>query len=275
MFSLFFLVAQALSMNFVTFKLKRTLSKRNQNIKLIPSIFNWSGGKDSALCLHHVLQGKKYKVEKLITTLSGATQRVSMHGVRQELLQQQAQSTGLPLQQIFLPENASMSAYDEIMEHSMREQQQQGITHAIFGDINLEDLRAYRERQLEKVNLQPVFPLWNRPTKELVQEFLQLGFKAVVVCVNERVLDASFAGRVLDDSFLQDLPANVDPAGENGEFHTFVFDGPVFRHPILYTQGEAVRKSYTPAAAPDDNCFKQEEEPVFDTAFWFRDLLPA
>lgn len=242
---------------------------------MTPSIFNWSGGKDSSLCLHHVLQDKKYKVEKLITTLSGPTQRVSMHGVRQELLQQQAQSIGLPLQQIFLPQNASMSAYDEIMEHSLREQQQQGVTHAIYGDINLADLRAYRERQLEKVNLQPVFPLWNRPTKELVQEFLQLGFKAVVVCVNGRLLDASFAGRVLDKTFLQDLPASVDPAGENGEFHTFVFDGPIFKQPVLYRLGETVHKTYAPAADPDDNCFQQEEKPVFDTSFWFQDLLPA
>lgn len=239
------------------------------------SIFNWSGGKDSSLCLHHVLQNREYKVEKLITTLSGPTQRVSMHGVRQELLQQQAQSIGLPLQQIFLPENTSMSTYDEVMEISMREQQQQGITHAIFGDINLEDLRAYREKQLEKVNLRAVFPLWNRPTKELVQEFLQLGFKAVVVCVNERLLDASFAGRILDEAFLQDLPANVDPAGENGEFHTFVFDGPIFSKPVSYTLGDSVLKTYAPAASPDDDCFKQEEKPVFDNAFWFQDLLPV
>lgn len=248
---------------------------------MIPSIFNWSGGKDSSLCLHHVLREKKFKVEKLITTLSGATQRVTMHGVRQELLLQQAISIGLPLQQLFLPENASMDTYDLLMESSMREQQQQGITHAIFGDINLEDLRAYREKQLEKVNLQAVFPLWNRPTKELVEEFLQLGYKAVVVCVNERLLDASFAGRILDEAFLQDLPSNVDPAGENGEFHTFVFDGPVFSKPIPYTLGETVRKSYPPAATSEEDCFqqedcfKQEEKPVFDTAFWFRDLLPA
>ncbi|GAB3532712.1 diphthine--ammonia ligase [Pontibacter brevis] len=198
-----------------------------------------------------------------------------MHGVRQELLQLQAQSIGLPLQQVFLPEHASMSTYNEIMERSMHDQQLLGITHAIFGDINLEDLRSYREKQLEKVNLQAVFPLWNRPTDELVQEFLALGFKAVVVCVNERLLDSSFAGRILDERFLQDLPDNVDPAGENGEFHTFVFDGPIFEAPIPYRLGENVRKTYSPAADPDDSCFKKEDKPVFDNAFWFRDLLPA
>ncbi|MCJ8164652.1 diphthine--ammonia ligase [Pontibacter sp. E15-1] len=239
-----------------------------------PSVFNWSGGKDSALCLHHVLQTDTYSVQKLLTTLSGETQRVSMHGVRQELLQQQALQIGLPLQQVFLPENASMEAYNALMAQTMRAQRQQGITHAIFGDINLEDLRQYREAQLAEVGMQAVFPLWNRPTGELVLEFLDLGFRAVVVCVNERVLDASFAGRPFDADFLHDLPANVDPAGENGEFHTFVFDGPIFREPVRYTLGESVRRTYTPATDADDNCFKQDDKPVYDNAFWFRDLLP-
>lgn len=242
---------------------------------MIPSVFNWSGGKDSSLCLHHVLQGKKYEVRKLLTTLSGASQRVSMHGVRQELLQQQASYIGLPLQQVFLPENAGMTVYNELMAQSMQAQQQEGITHAIFGDINLADLRAYREGQLAQVGMEAVFPLWNRPTSELVQEFLQLGFKAVVVCVNARVLDASFAGRILDKRFLQDLPPTVDPAGENGEYHTFVYDGPIFREPVRYTLGENVRKTYPPASDPDDNCFKQEPKPMYDNAFWFRDLLPV
>lgn len=123
--------------------------------------------------------------------------------------------------------------------------------------------------------MEAVFPLWGRSTTELVQEFMGLGFKAVVVCVNERLLDASFAGRPFDAAFLRDLPAGVDPAGENGEFHTFVYDGPIFKEPIPYTPGEKVRKSYGPPASKDDHCFKKEDEPVFDTAFWFCDLLPA
>ncbi|GHA78219.1 Dph6-related ATP pyrophosphatase [Pontibacter akesuensis] len=239
------------------------------------SIFNWSSGKDSSLCLHKVVQEGKYEVTKLLTTLSGTTQRVSMHGVREELLERQAQSIGLPLQKVYLPEQASMNAYNELMAQTMRPLQQEGITHSIFGDINLEDLRTYREQQLQPLNMQAVFPLWGRPTNELVCEFIQKGFKAVVVCVNEKLLDASFAGRLLDEGFLQDLPANVDPAGENGEFHTFVFEGPIFKHPITYTLGEKVRKSYGPPTDPDDNCYKKEDKPVFDTAFWFCDLLPA
>ncbi|WP_299754207.1 diphthine--ammonia ligase [uncultured Pontibacter sp.] len=239
------------------------------------SIFNWSGGKDSALCLYHVLQQKEYRVEKLLTTLSGATQRVSMHGVREELLNQQAQSTGLPLQKIYLPEQASMSAYNQLMEQTMRPLQEQGIQYAIFGDINLQDLRAYRERQLEQVNMKAVFPLWGRSTAELVHEFISLGFKAVVVSVNERLLDASYVGRQLDASFLNELPDNVDPAGENGEFHTFVFDGPIFKEPVKYKLGEKVRKTYGPPANQDDNCFSKQDKPTYDTAFWFCDLLPA
>ncbi|GAB3830710.1 Dph6-related ATP pyrophosphatase [Pontibacter rugosus] len=239
------------------------------------SIFNWSGGKDSSLCLHHVLQERQYKVEKLLTTLSGATQRVSMHGVREELLDSQAHSIGIPLQKVYLPEQASMSAYNELMEQTLSPFQKQGITHAIFGDINLEDLRTYREQQLQQVNLQALFPLWGQPTLQITRTFINLGFKAVVVCVNEKLLDASFAGRLLDESFLQDLPASVDPAGENGEFHTFVFDGPIFKEPVKYSLGEKVRKTYAPAADPDDNCYKKEAKPVFDTAFWFCDLLPA
>ncbi|MEJ8802229.1 Dph6-related ATP pyrophosphatase [Pontibacter sp. H249] len=238
------------------------------------SIFNWSGGKDSALCLYHVLKQKQYDVQLLLTSLSSATNRITMHGVRQELLVQQAESIGIPLQQIMLPENTSMAAYNEVMEATMRPLQEQGFTHAIFGDINLEDLRKYREQQLAQVGIKAVFPLWGRPTIELVHGFVDLGFKAVVVSINAKLLDESFVGRILDHSFIQDLPADVDPAGENGEFHTFVFDGPIFREPVKYTLGEKILKTYGVPANTDDNCFKKEEKPTYDTSFWFCDLLP-
>ena len=239
------------------------------------SVFNWSGGKDSALCLHHVQQEGKYQVSKLLTTLSGATGRVTMHGVRRELLELQAASIGIPLQQVLLPENASLSAYNEVMDNTMLSLKAEGITHAIFGDINLEDLRQYREEQLAKAGIAAVFPLWGRNTTELVREFIRLGFRAVVVCVNARLLDQSFAGRLLDEAFLNDLPAGIDPAGENGEFHTFVFDGPIFREPIRYSLGEKVLKTYGATTDPDDNCFAKEDTPSYDTGFWFCDLLPA
>ncbi|MFD2247224.1 diphthine--ammonia ligase [Pontibacter ruber] len=238
-------------------------------------IFNWSGGKDSALCLHHVLQEGKYEVEALLTTLSNTNRRVTMHGVRQELLQQQAQSIGLPLQQVLLPENAGIDAYNELMQVSLRPLWEQGIKQSIYGDINLEDLRKYREEQLAHVGMQAVFPLWGRPTHELVREFIHLGFKAVVVCVNARLLDASFTGRLLDEQFLKDLPAGVDPAGENGEYHTFVFDGPIFKEPVKYKLSERVHRTYGASAKPDDDCFAKAATPIYDTGFWFCDLLPA
>ncbi|GAB3204223.1 uncharacterized protein (TIGR00290 family) [Pontibacter aydingkolensis] len=239
------------------------------------SIFNWSGGKDSTLCLYHVLRQKEYNVQLLLTTLSGATNRITMHGVRQDLLEQQANSIGIPLQQIMLPENATMEAYNNLMESTMRPLQQQGFTHAIFGDINLEDLRLYREQQLAQVGIKAAFPLWGRSTKELVAEFIDLGFKAVVVSINARLLDESFVGRILDHSFLNDLPEGVDPAGENGEFHTFVFDGPIFKRPVKYTLGEKVLKTYGAPANADDSCFKKEDLPTYDTGFWFCDLVPT
>lgn len=238
-------------------------------------IFNWSGGKDSALCLHHVLQEGKYQVSSLLTTLSGTTGRVTMHGVRQGLLERQAASIGIPLQQVLLPEDASMSAYNEVMQRTMHALQEQGISDAIFGDINLEDLRQYREQQLAQVGMRAIFPLWGRLTDDLVREFIRMGFKAVVVCVNARLLDESFTGRLLDEAFLRDLPAGVDPAGENGEFHTFVFDGPIFSEPVRYRLGEKVLHTYGPPADPDDNCFSKDDRKAYDTGFWFCDLLPA
>ncbi len=239
------------------------------------SIFNWSGGKDSALCLHNVLQQGNYHITTLLTTLSEATQRVTMHGVRQELLERQAQSINLPLTTVLLPESTSMSAYNLLMENTLRPIQQAGVTHSIFGDINLQDLREYREQQLHQVHMQAVFPLWGQPTKTLVHEFISLGFKAIVVCVNEQLLDASFAGRILDETFLEDLPPGVDPGGENGEFHTFVFDGPIFTSPVLFTVGETVHKTYGVPASKTDNCFSKDPAPAYNTGFWFCDLLPA
>lgn len=239
------------------------------------SIFNWSGGKDSALCLHRVLQEGKYKIDTLLTTLSGTNNRVTMHGVRQELLQRQAESIGLPLTQVFLPEGIGMETYDKLMQEALTPFIQEQVTHAIYGDINLEDLRRYREEQLKKAGLEAVFPLWGLPTQQVVHDFIAAGFKAVVVCVNGRILDSSFVGRELDNAFLNDLPAGVDPCGENGEFHTFVYDGPIFQNPVKFTIGEKVYKTYGTPAQNEDNCHTESSKPVFDTGFWFCDLLPA
>jgi uncharacterized protein (TIGR00290 family) len=237
------------------------------------SFFNWSGGKDSSLALYHLLNDKNYSIEKLLTNISGEYQRVSMHGVREGFIQQQAASIGIPLQTLALSHEPSMAEYESYMIKAMNGLQEQNFTHSIFGDIFLEDLKIYRETQLAKVAMTAVFPLWKRDTTELIHEFIDLGFKTIVVCVNEKHLDKSFCGRIIDKNFIADLPANVDVCGENGEFHTFVFDGPIFKQPVTFTVGDIILRNYTAPKNQTDNCFK----PVLveDYGFYFCDLLPA
>jgi len=242
------------------------------------AIFNWSGGKDSALALYKVLQSGLYDVRELLTTVSEPYQRISMHGVRVDLLDRQAASLGLPCRKLSLPEMPTMEAYEQLMAAALQEQQNRGATAAIFGDIFLEDLRRYREDQLAKLGLQAVFPLWGLPTTELIREFIGLGFKTITTCVNDKYLDQSFVGRVIDEAFLRDLPARVDPCGENGEFHTFVFDGPLFRHPVPFEKGEIVYRQYAPAPKTDDSgddCADRTDAAPspFDHGFWYCDLV--
>ncbi|EJL72061.1 Dph6-related ATP pyrophosphatase [Chryseobacterium populi] len=230
------------------------------------AIFNWSSGKDSALALYKTLKEGQFEVTALLTSINKEFQRISMHGVHVSLLEKQAESLGLPLIKMELPKEPSMEEYREIMSKTMNKIQSQGITHSIFGDIFLEDLRKYREDQLQAIGMQAVFPLWKINTTDLIQDFLDLRFKTIVTCVNETYLDKSFAGRIIDKDFISDLPENVDPCGENGEFHTFTFDGPVFKQPIHFEVGEIVKKTYPkPKSDPDD----QNEEYVF----WFCDLI--
>ncbi|UOR06017.1 adenine nucleotide alpha hydrolase [Hymenobacter aerilatus] len=223
---------------------------------------SWSGGKDSALALYYLLRDNRYQVAHLLTNVNAHYDRVSMHGVRVELLEAQARCLALPLHQVCLPEAPSMAEYEQHTQAALQELQAEGATHVAFGDIFLEDLRAYREQQLTQLALQAVFPLWQRPTLELLREYLTLGFRAVVVCVNEAYLDCSFCGRLLDEDFLRDLPAGVDPCGENGEYHTFLFDAPYFQQPITFQRGDIVRRTY-PAPV--------SEAPL--SAFWYCDIL--
>jgi len=232
------------------------------------SFFNWSGGKDSALCLLKAQQ-QDLNVQALVTTISESTDRITMHGVRRELLQQQATSIGLPLHVIELPSSTGMDIYEEAIHKKNNELKQHGFTHAISGDLFLEDLKNYRERLYAKDDLQCLFPLWQINTKELMFQFIDLGFKAVVVCVNEAFLHERFCGRLLDESFINDLPSNVDVCGENGEYHSFVFDGPCFSQPILFEKGEMIYQQY-PAPKSDD-CFTDAKP---QTGFYFLDLLP-
>ena len=236
------------------------------------SFFNWSGGKDSSLALYHILNDKHYSVEKLLTNINGIYNRISMHGVREALLLQQADAIGIPLQKLVLSEQPSMVEYEQFMTEAMAQLHKEKFSHSVFGDIFLEDLKIYREKQLTKVPMTAVFPIWKRDTKELIHEFIDLGFKTIVVCVNEKYLNKSFCGRIIDESFIKDLPGNVDVCGENGEFHTFVFDGPIFKYPVAFTKGEIIYRKYAAPKRDDDRCFQQM--PVADYGFYFCDLLP-
>ncbi len=236
--------------------------------------FNWSSGKDSAMALYIISKQKEYEVTKLFTTLNSDYGRVSMHGLREELLNRQIESIDIPVQKMQLPKEVSMELYDSKMFQAVSQLKTEGFTHCVFGDIFLQDLRSYREEQLRKIGVHGVFPLWKHNTKELLIEFIELGFKAITVCVNARYLDESFCGRIIDKKFMNELPANVDPCGENGEFHTFVYDGPIFNYPINFEIGEKVLRSYAVSENDSDNCFKDEESKNWDTSFWYCDLLP-
>jgi uncharacterized protein (TIGR00290 family) len=237
------------------------------------SFFNWSGGKDCTLALYHILNEKDYSVEKLLTNINNQFGRISMHGVREILLERQAEAIGIPLQKIFFGGLPSMSEYETKMMETINELQQQNFTHSLFGDIFLEDLKKYRESQLAKAGISAVFPLWKKDTTELIHQFIDLGFQAIVVCVNEKFLDKSFCGRIIDRTFINDLPQNVDVCGENGEFHTFVFEGPFFTKPISFTKGEMIYRKYAAPKQPENNCFKTAE--TEDYGFYFCDLLPV
>jgi uncharacterized protein (TIGR00290 family) len=233
---------------------------------------NWSGGKDSSLCLHYVLQQQRYDVRCLLTSVNAAHDRISMHGVRRSLLQLQAEAIGLPLHTIELPEQPGMEEYEKAMEQKVAQLKSEGLTHAIFGDIFLEDLKKYREEKLRTAGIEGVFPLWKISTAEMMQSFLQLGFRAIIVCVNEKMLDKSFCGRIIDESFVRDLPAHVDVCGENGEYHSFVFDGPIFKHPIPFKKGEITYRKYAAPQTTNDPNDPMNQAP--DYGFYFCDLLP-
>lgn len=235
---------------------------------------NWSSGKDSAMALYLAGKDGSYKIEKLLTTVNNDVERVSMHGVRNELLMQQAESLRLPIQMVKLNAETSMEVYNLKMQEATKSLINEGFSQSIFGDIFLEDLKEYREKQLKKIGIDAVFPLWKMNTSELIQQFINLGFKAIVVCTNSKYLDDSFCGRVLDHDFVKDLPADVDPCGENGEFHTFVFDGPIFESSVNFKIGEKVNRSYQPSGNDDDNCF-QDDNKAWDTEFCFCDLIPV
>lgn len=239
------------------------------------AIFNWSSGKDSALALYKVLRDPNFEISCLLTSVNTQFKRISMHSVRVELLQKQAESIGIPLEIMYIPEMPTMEVYENVMTNTLTKLKASGNTHSIFGDIFLEDLRKYREEKLATMGFLGHFPLWNSPTKELIQEFINLGFKTIVVCVSERHLDKSFVGRIIDQRFIDDLPDTVDPCGENGEFHTFTFDGPLFSTPILFNVGEIVYRKYDkPAEESSSTACDTGSNAPYDFGFYYCDLVP-
>ena len=218
------------------------------------ALLAWSSGKESAMALHELRREGRYEVLALLTVLTEDYDRVSMHGVRRALLKRQAASLGLPLSQVVVAKDSSMEDYEAAMRRTLEHYAALGVSSVAFGDVSLEDLRRHREGKLAQVGMKAVFPIWKRDTAELARSFLDLGFKAVVTCVDSRVLDKAFVGRDFDERFLRDLPDGVDPCGENGEFHSFVYDGPVFAEEVPHDTGQVVLR---------------------DNRFWFCDLLPV
>lgn len=240
-----------------------------------PAFMNWSSGKDACFALWQLQQQGEYDIRYLFTTLNAAHKRVSMHGVRESLLDEQARQIGIPLKKAFLNEHASMEEYNDLMRQQMAGMVAEEIRYAAFGDIFLEDLKLYREKQLAQAGLQGIFPLWQQNTRKLAENIITAGFKAIVVCVNARFLDESFVGRIIDSSFLHDLPPNVDPCGENGEFHSFVFDGPLFKSPVKFTPGETVERTYPSTNSSQKEDTGQNEPATWDHRFYFKELLEA
>jgi len=217
------------------------------------TLLSWSSGKDSAWSLHVLRQRQDVEVVALLTTVNEAYDRVAMHAVRRELLQAQADAAGLPLWPLPIPNPCTNEQYEERMQDMVRRAVAEGVRAIAFGDLFLEDIRAYREKNLAGTGLEPLFPLWQEPTDRLARTMLAAGVRAHVTCVDPRQISRAFAGRVWDERLLDELPASADPCGERGEFHTFVSAGPMFRSPVPVIPGEVVERE----------------------GFVFADLLPA
>ena len=192
------------------------------------------------MALHRIRQKNELEVVALLTTVTEEVRRISMHGIREELVEAQAQSLGLPLDKVYLPFPCPNAVYEQRLRGAFEQWKGKGISHIIFGDVFLEDIRRYRETKLTQGILEPVFPLWGTDTRTLAKEMIQEGFRSVLTCVDSKRLPASFSGRLFDSRLLKELPPGVDPCGENGEFHTFVFDGPLFKPAIQVRVGEKI-----------------------------------
>lgn len=217
-------------------------------------LFTWSGGKDSAMALFELKKTGCYEVLALLTTITKDFDRISMHGVRTNLLEQQAESLGMPVEKIYITNTESSKSYESKLKAKLMQYKNQGVSSVVVGDIFLEDIRKHREKKLSQIGMKGIFPLWKMDTANLAHEFIDAGFKAIITCVDSNALGKAYVGRIFDKQFLSELPNGVDPCGENGEFHSFVFDGPIFRERILFDIGKIVLR---------------------ENRFYFCDLVPA
>ena len=206
-------------------------------------VLSWSGGKDSAMALYQMLASRKYEIAALLTTVTEEFDRITMHGVRRQLLEKQADSLGIPLHTTLIPKDCPNGIYEARMRQTLVHFKAQGIMKIAFGDLFLEDVKRYRDEHLSQVGMSGLYPIWMRDTDELVRTFIGLGFKAILACVDTEAIDASFAGREIDHDLLADLPESADPCGEYGEYHSFVYAGPIFRERIACKAGEKVRRT--------------------------------
>jgi len=217
-------------------------------------LMSWSGGKDSSLVLYEIQKNRDYEITALITTVTSDYDRVSMHGLRTSLLEEQGSSLNIPLEKVFISKNASNDEYESSFNKVLLNYKESGIRDVVFGDLFLEEIKKYREDLLRKIGMECIFPVWKRDTIKLAKRFIELGFKAITVCVDSNVLGKEFAGHEYNEKFLNDLPKSIDPCGENGEFHTFVYDGPIFKSRIDHQLGEIVLR---------------------DERFYYCDILPG
>lgn len=230
---------------------------------------SWSGGKDSAFALFKVMASGEYDIVSLHTVIDKDNRRVGLHGVRETLVEAQASALGIPLVKLYLPASNDHEAYASLVRSFYKISVLDGISHVMFGDIFLEDLRKYREELLAESGLVPDFPLWNIDTKILSDDFLLSNFKTVLCSADASLFTQGQLGITLDNDFFQSLSPGVDPCGERGEFHTFVYDGPIFKRPVTFHKGDVVRKVYQYKKVNPDGSVHQLE-----SAFWFQDLLP-
>lgn len=227
------------------------------------AVFNWSGGKDSALALYKILQDNQYEIISLLTTVNSASKRSTMHGIPVTILEKQAESIGLPLYVVDLTPKGNMENYESAMKEAVTHFKKMGVGHFVFGDIFLHDVRSYREKQLHPYGIEVVEPLWDKTSEQIMDEFLHSGLQTVIVTITEGAISENFIGQTITKELVQSFPAEIDVCGENGEYHTFCYAGGMFSHPVNFSLGKPLRQTYP---------VKLEDGTTREYTYWFANL---